>query len=149
MSKTNWFREGGATATVAVPTTAESVVKNEATEAVKKDKGPKLTMTKVVENPGLPVMAAILSKKLLKRSNCGRPLCPLKHLEKGCKENCYKESITYQATCKICREKQVEEGIDTKNIKESVYEGETLQSLFTRVKGHVDSFAKKVKDDKM
>ena len=104
-NKANWFREGGATATVVVPTAAEGVIKEEAKAAIEKDIGPKYTLTKVIENPGQPVMAAILSKTLLKRNNCGRPLCPLKYQEKGCKEKCFKESITYQATCRLCREK--------------------------------------------
>ena len=135
------------TATVAVPTTDEGKVKNKVVEAIKKVQGPKNTMTKVIENPGQPVMTALMSKNIFKRMNCACEFCPLKWKDSECRDDCYKENITYQATCNLCINEQLNHGIDKKFIKESVYEGETSRSLFTRVKGHVDRHKKKAKND--
>ena len=82
------------------------------------------------------------------RQHCGSPNCPLMWMREGCQNKCHKESITYQTTCKLCRDKQINEGIEEKNVRESVYEGETSRSLYTRVKSHVEAFNKKSREHK-
>ena len=129
---------------VAVPTTANSKVKDEASNAISKAPGPRYTGTKVVENPGLSVMAGVSGKGVFKRKNCGRAKCPLKYNEKGCKEICYKENITYQGSCKICKQEKIREGRKENEIGDVVYEGETSRSLFTRVNNHLEDLRKMV-----
>ena len=80
-----------------------------------------------------------MSKGVFKRKNCGRKMCPMKS-EKGCREKCYDENITYQSKCKLCKKEQRERGVEDNKIEETIYEGETSRSMFTRYRSHLESF---------
>ena len=73
-------------------------------------------------------------------------MCPMKSV-KGCKEKCYEENITYQGKCKLCKKEQEERGVEESKIEETVYEGETSRSMFSRYKTHLESYRKTARKD--
>ena len=92
-NKSNWYREGGFTATLSIPTTSGDKLITSVKEAIKREPGPKYTKTKLIQSPGMPIMADLTSSNPFPRPNCGRKTCPLNWMKYGCKTRCYKENI--------------------------------------------------------
>ena len=146
-TKSNWFKSDGITATVTIPATKDGVLKDIINKVIMKAPGPKYTGTKILERPGKPIMNCLTTKKILKRPNCGRKECPLTWKEEGCREECFKESITYQARCQLCIERQRREGVTEEEMEETVYEGETSRSLYSRYQGHMTKYKEQVEKE--
>jgi hypothetical protein len=141
-NKATWFRKGGFTATLTVPTTKDSTLVNSTRRALDVAPGPSHTKVKVLERPGVPIMRGISVSNPFPRLNCGRDRCPLKWMKDGCKDKCYVENITYQAHCTRCRDDQLNRGIPLSNVRDQVYEGESSRSLYTRTGQHVYNYVK-------
>ena len=93
----------------------------------------------------MPIMADLMSSNPFPRPNCGRKTCPLKWMKDGCKTRCYKENINYQASCLKCRETQILNGTNLKEIMDTAYEGESARSLYTRANQHIADYKAKIK----
>ena len=98
-------------------------------EVVTKYQGPRGTSVKVVEQPGLPVMASLAKGDPFPKDHCTRRNCPLAG---PCRGQCNNESVPYIATCNICYNKQLEEDVDPKEVIERMYIGETSRTIRVR-----------------
>ena len=131
--KSTWFRALGATTTLRIPMTRNSGLAKRLREVVAKHQGPKGTSVKVVEQPGLPVMASLAKGDPFPKDQCTRGSCPLAG---PCRGQCSRESVLYVATCNICYDKQLEEGVDPEDVVERMYIGETSRTIRVRSSQH-------------
>ena len=91
--KTNWFREDGTTATMAVPSTLGSSLANIIRNVIKSFPGPKGTRVRVLEVPGVPILRGLITNNPFKIRKCGRTKCPFMTHDEDCKEKCQIENI--------------------------------------------------------
>ena len=75
-TKSTWFRELGATATIKVPMTNNSALAKQLREVLVKFPGPKGTTTKVVEQPGIPILSGLSNSNPFKTIDCNKGQCP-------------------------------------------------------------------------
>lgn len=139
VTKATWFRKLGATTTLRVPATRNSELAKEIRHVLGQYPGPKGTMVKVQEQPGKPLLSG-LTNNPFNTGNCPKGNCPLNG--KSCDGTCSQESVIYSASCLICRENQLSQGIEEKDITESLYIGETSRTLRVRSQQHTNDFKK-------
>ena len=65
---------------------------------------------------------------------------PLKWMEGGCGDRCYREHIGYSGHCNLCRRSQLEKGTTLERVEDKVYHGETSRTLHTRAGQHRDDY---------
>ena len=130
-NKATWFREGGATATIAIPCTPGSTLATQIRQVLQQHKGPVGTSIRVVERPGLKIVQELSKSNPNPRDNCSREDCPLALAGKRCREQCHSEGIVYLGECNICQEGE-----------KAVYLGETSRTLYVRTQQHRADFLK-------
>ena len=74
--KSDWFRDDGTTATLAVPTTEGSTLAKTLRQTIKDFPGPKGTKVRNVETPGPSIQRGITINYPFKLDTCGRNNCP-------------------------------------------------------------------------
>ena len=126
--KSDWFRDDGTTATLAVPTTEGSTLAKTLRKTLIDFPGPKGTKVRIVETPGPPIQQGISINNPFKLDTCGRTNCPFNTHGENCKERCRIERIVYRAICTRCTE------------TEHCYEGETSRTLLTRSLQHFNEY---------
>ena len=102
--KTNWFRNGGHTATIMVPTTPGSILAKGLRELLKENQGPIGTSTKVVERPGSTIHMGLAPNNPFPRINCHRTDCHYQVSSEKCGEKCLSVGILYTGACNIHQE---------------------------------------------
>jgi hypothetical protein len=140
--KGTWFRKGGYTATYTVPASKDSGLTQRTRQPLDSTSGPDHTKVKVLERPGVSILSGLVKSNPFPRQTCGRISCPLKWMEKGCQEKCFMENITYQAHCTRCRQEQVDRGVEAKEVRDQVYDGESSRTLHTRAGQHFGDYAR-------
>ena len=140
--KSSWFRAEGATTTVTVPTTENSILAKQLREVLAKNPGPRGTSVKVLERPGPPLMAGIAANNPFKDQPCWKPHCPLESTGQKCKGRCMTEGIIYRATCQKCEEQQLHLGVKENEVIQHQYIGETSRTLDIRSNQHKKDFLK-------
>ena len=140
--KSSWFRAEGATTTVTVPTTENSILAKQLREVLAKNPGPRGTSVKVLERPGPPLMAGIAANNPFKDQPCWKPHCPLESTGQKCKGRCMTEGIIYRATCQKCEEQQLQLGVKENEVIQHQYMGETSRTLDIRSNQHKKDFLK-------
>ena len=138
-TKATWFRRLGATTTLRVPATKNSELAKEIRLVLGQYPGPKGTMVKVQEQPGRPLLSG-LTPNPFNTGKCPKGNYPLNG--RPCDGNCSKENIIYTASCLICKEDQLLQGVPEKDIKESLYIGETSRTLRVRSQQHANDLNK-------
>ena len=123
----------GATATLMVTATTNSVLAKRLREVVIHHPGPRGTSLKILERPGRPVMSS-LRRNPLEALGCHDQDCPLTMSGKQCNNNCRTENILYTANCTRCQQIP------------SIYIGETSQTLGVRTSQHKDDYKKASKE---
>ena len=129
-----------------IPTTTNDSMVIAVRKALTVASGPKHTMTKIIEKPGIPIMAGLTKGNPFPRTSCNRPCCPLKWMKNNCMTRCFRESITYQASCRRCRAAQRARGVPEAEIVDHAYEGESSRTLYTRVLQHISDYKAKIKE---
>ena len=120
-----WFREGGATSTLTVPSTPGGSLATEVKKNLSKGRQPKGTHTRVIEDGGRSVQVGLIQPNQFPREKCHRKDCLL-CVQKGENENntrCEASNIGYEGECNRCTERHA-------------YIGETSRTAFTRAKEH-------------
>ena len=144
--KATWFRSEGATATFTVPTTKDSELAKLVRKVLTETPGPRGTSVKVLERPGLPIMAGLAKSNPFPRKDCLREKCPLRNTGQDCNDNCSKEGVVYLATCTRCEDNQIEEGTEAELVVHRAYIGETSRTVFTRAGQHLSDYRRAAKD---
>ena len=139
-TKSTWFRKLGATTTLKVPMTKNSELAKELRLVLGQYPGPKGTSIKIQEQPGRPLHSGIISNNPFKNGHCHKGNCPLG--QKPCDGLCSQENIVYKAICTICRDFQIDTGIDDKDIVDRQYTGETSRTLRIRSEQHYKDYLK-------
>ena len=67
-------------------------------------------------------------------------------MKSNCLTRCFRESITYQASCRRCRANQRARGVPEAQIMDHAYEGESSRTLYTRVLQHISDYRAKIKE---
>ena len=132
--KSTWFRGSGATATITIPATRNSILAKKVRDTLIANPGPRGTSVKVVERPGPPIFRGLSKNEPFPRTSCGRPSCPLTSTDRGCREDCSSEGILYVASCQKC------EG--NPEAKNNIYIGESSRTLWVRANQHISDFNK-------
>ena len=91
---------------------------------------------KVVERPGPPIMAGIAANNPFKDIPCWKDQCPLEQTGQKCRGKCMMEGIVYKATCLKCEQRQLDLGVDQKEVIQATYIGETSRTLDVRSQQH-------------
>ena len=130
VTKATWFRELGTTTTLKVPMTKNSELAKKLRQALAVHQGPKGTSVKVVEQPGIPILSGLAKNDPFKTNTCHIGECPLGDLP--CSDKCGQENIVYTAICTRCRDKQIDEGTDPRNVIHRQYIGESSHTLRVR-----------------
>ena len=138
--KSNWFKKGGFTNTLTIPTTPGGKLASLVMKTLEKCPAPGGTKTKVVERGGRSVRSELVRSNPFPRTSCRRSNCPLKWMEGGCGDRCYREHIGYSGHCNLCRRSQLEEGIPLDRVEDKVYHKETVRTLNTRAAQHRDDY---------
>ena len=89
--KGTWFRKAGATAIIMVPATPESQLAKGIRKVLLQHKGPRGTVTKVVERPVMAIHSDISSYNPFPTEVYGRTKCPYLQSGQPCLDKCAKE----------------------------------------------------------
>ena len=135
-SKSNWFQKSGATNLLRVPATPASGLAKAVEAALGRTAAPTGLRAKVADEPGRSVKSWLVKSNQFLRKSCGRKLCPWLARGEDCQERCYLEGVTYLARCRRCRQRQVQEGVEEREIVDQCYIGETHRSVVTRSETH-------------
>ena len=133
--KGTWFRKMGATSTLMVPTSKDSLLAKKLRLVLATNPGPRGTSTKVVEVPGPSLFSGLAVNNPFKPERCRRKNCPLLDAGEPCLGKCAKENVLYEATCNKCKPTDNEDGG-----RVSQYIGETGRTLFIRRGQHLSDF---------
>ena len=125
--KASWFRKGGTTGVLMVPSSARGRIKEKVEKILERMPGPKGQKMKVLEEPGPSIRQSVIKSDPNPNQVCGRSLCPLGRDDK-CHNKCYKEGVQYTIVCRRCNDS----GDPPK-----IYIGETHRSVYTRFNGHL------------
>ena len=139
-TKSNWFRKTEHTSTVTFPTTPGDGLVGVVKSCLQNCIPPRKTNTKVLGGGGMSVKGVLVKSNPFPRNVCGRADCPLKWMEGGCKERCYREMVGYSSHCTRCRNQQISEGKQMNEVTDSVYYGESSRSLMTRAENHFKDY---------
>ena len=123
-----------------VPSTKGSILANRLKEIVKQVSGPVGTSIKVIERPGRPLMTGLRHKPEPK--HCQKNNCPIEAIGLTCDNQCGIENILYEAICKRCRDKQIDEGSLPEEVTDYLYIGETSRTLAVRSSQHKKDYTK-------
>jgi hypothetical protein len=111
-----WYKRGGYTSVIMIPTTPNSELKRKLECDIKRS-GLKI---KIVEKASTSVKSLLQKSNPLKREKCNDKDCLV--CTTGGKGNCKSTGITYEVSCKRCGDK---------------YIGETARNAYTRGKEHL------------
>ena len=137
----NWFRKGGITTTLTVPTTPAGKLASMVKEGLARCIPPGRTCTKVFEGGGRSVRNVLGNSNPFRRAMCGRPDCPLADNQGGCKEMCYQENIGYVGKCTRCEADQLAQGVNEDDMVANEYDGESGRTLYTRSNQHYEDYS--------
>ena len=70
----------------------------------------------MAEEPSRSVKSWLVTSNQFPRKSCGRKLCPWLAREEDCQERCYLEGVTCLARCRRCRQGEVQEGVEEREI---------------------------------
>ena len=135
--KETWFRKMGATSTLMVPTSKNSLLAKKLRLVLVTNPGPRGTSTKVVEVPGPSLFSGLAVNNPFKPERCRRNNCPLLDSGEPCLGKCAKENVLYQAICHKCKPAD-----DEGDGAISQYIGETGRTLYIRRGQHLNDFRK-------
>ena len=130
-----WFRKMGATSTLMVPTSKNSLLAKKLRLVLATNPGPRGTSTKVVEVPGPSLFSGLAVNNPFKPERCRRSNCPLLDSGEPCLGKCAKENVLYQAICHKCKPAD-----DEGDGAISQYIGETGRTLYIRRGQHLNDF---------
>ena len=143
-TKANWFRAGGVTTTITVPTTPGGLLATMVKKGLERCIPPGRTCTRVLEGGGRSVRSELAKPNPFPRPTCDRTDCPLAGSEDGCRERCYHEHVGYVGECTRCRVVQHGQGVAEADIVAREYDGETGRTLFTRSNQHYQDYSSHV-----
>ena len=128
--KDTWFRAGGYTSTLTVPSTPNGGLAEEVRKSLAKGRQPEQTNTKVIEDGGRSVRVGLIKSDQFPRETCNREDCPLcTGQERGKKGiSCDKENIGYEGECARCPAGSFS------------YIGETSKTGYTRLTQHTAAY---------
>ena len=135
----DWFRKGGATGVLYIPSTEGEVLKKEVERVLAREVGPRKQKLKIVERPGPSVKQQLVRNNPFQRKGCNRLDCPLGG--ESCKDKCSIENIGYNISCSRCYE-------EDPLAPPKLYVGETSRCLYTRAKGHLGDLKGRMKGSK-
>ena len=139
-SKDDWFKKGGFTNCLTIPTTPGGRLAALVRETLEKCPAPGSTRTRVVERGGRSIRSQLVRSNPFPRKTCGREKCPLTWQKRGCQDKCFREQVGYSGHCQTCRNSQLQQGVPLEKVEDRVYQGETSRSLFTRGNQHRDDY---------
>ena len=139
-TKSNWFTKTDHTSTVTFPTTPGDGLVGLVKDCLEKCVAPTRTNTKVMGGGGISTKSVLVRVNPFPRPDCGRTTCPLKWMDGGCQERCYREMEGYSAHCNRCRDDQMRQGVPLERVNDYVYYGESSRSLKTRADGHYGDY---------
>ena len=139
-TKSDWFRKSGATGVFNVAATRDSRLATAVQSVLDTVPGPRGSKVLVQERPGSSVKSALVSSNPFPRASCGRRYCPWTAKGEECKERCYRENVGYAARCTRCHTSKVEEGVEDKEVEDTVYLGESSNTLPTRSEAHYKDY---------
>ena len=124
-----WFRSGGATSTLTVPTTPGGCLADDVRKSLLQGRQPLGTKIKVIEDGGVSSRVGLVKTNQFPKDECGRGDCVLCQQRggEGHVSNCWVNNIAYEGECTRCPEPQV-------------YVGETSRAAHTRIKEHIDNY---------
>ena len=146
-TKATWFRRGGVTTTLSVPTTVGGKLATMVKNGLERCLPPGRTLTKVLEGGGRSVRSVLGQTNPFPRSSCGRLDCPLAGDVAGCRERCYHEHVGYVGECTRCQAEQLGQGVGEESVVAREYDGETGRTLFTRSNQHYRDYSTHVVGD--
>ena len=95
---------------------------------------------KVVEEPGQFVKSVLVRSNQFPRKSCGRNICPWMARGEDRLERCYVEGVTYLARCRICRDRQLQQGVKESDVLDECYIVKSRRSVFTRSEAHFNIY---------
>ena len=135
-TKADWFRKGGFTSVLNVPTTPGSELAGRVEEVLRSVPGPTGCRPRVQERPGRSVLAQLTTNTTFPRESCGRKYCPWVARGEACWERCFRENICYVAFCLKCRQRQQQQNPGQTSHTEGAYLGESSRSIVFRIESH-------------
>ena len=147
-TKANWFRRGGVTTTLSVPTTYGGKLAAVVKMGLERCIPPGRTCTKVLEGGGRSVKSVLGRTNPFPRATCGRLDCPLADDQGGCREKCYSEHVGYVGECTRCQTEQLGQGVTEEMVVAREYDGESGRTLYTRSNQHYGDYSTHVVGDK-
>ena len=136
----SWFRKGGITGIVNVPSSAKGRIKRKADYILRKMSAPRGQKMRTQERPGPSLKLGLVKNDPKPKIYCGRNNCPLAQ-NTECKNRCYIESVDYSIACKRC--------IDRDPTQARVYIGETSKNIYTRLQGHIGDLKRSAKNPRI
>ena len=127
--RSSWFRKGGITGVVAVPSSDNERIKRKVESVISRIPGPLGQKLRVVERPGPSLWLMVMKNDPCPQPYCGRSNCAIGQ-DRECRNTCYRESIDYNVVCRRCY-------TGGTGVPPKIYIGETSRPIFTRIAKHI------------
>jgi hypothetical protein len=110
-----------------------------------KTKPPLNTKIKMIPKGGRTTASSLLRANPFPRGSCGRQGCIpcAQGGEEGSRGRCYESGIGYSGSCNRCPDESKAAGAEEKDVKNSIYHGESSKSFFRRTTQHHNIYVKK------
>ena len=125
-----WFRKGGFTSTLTVPSTPGGVLASKVEDNLKKGRQPNGTKTKVIEGNGMSSRFGLTKSNQFPRDNCEREDCAMcvNKEDSDKRTHCDISNVGYEGDCLRC------------NLSVYKYVGETSRTGYTRIREHLADY---------
>ena len=125
-----WFRKGGFTSTLTVPSTPGGFLASKVEDNLMKGRQPNGTKTKVIEGNGMSSRFGLTKSNQFPRDNCEREDCAMcvNKEDSDKRTHCDISNVGYEGDCLRC------------NLSVYKYVGETSRTGYTRIREHLADY---------